>query len=227
MDKLKIVWNIVNSKIFLLLVSVVLTAFLKRESDSAERWENNYSISINTSDTLRDSNGKLITHNKTLRLTISELKQSNDSILLNMIKELAESRIRLRNADNMVMLSQSYSKDLDIEIMNRDSLIMILEESGPLKVDPVPIEYRKIPMLLVGKYEDEHTNAEILYQSGNWKLKYNATNKAYGVLYYQRDKVKWLLGLRLGQKRYWFDYKETNPNISTEVKFINIKRGKR
>jgi len=227
MDKLKIVWNIVNSKIFLLLVSVVLTAFLKRESDSAERWENNYSISINTSDTLRDSNGKLITHNKMLRLTISELKQSNDSILLNMIKELAESRIRLRNADNMVMLSQSYSKDLDIEIMNRDSLIMILEESGPLKVDPVPIEYRKIPMLLVGKYEDEHTNAEILYQSGNWKLKYNATNKAYGVLYHQRDKVKWLLGLRLGQKRYWFDYKETNPNISTEVKFINIKRGKR
>jgi hypothetical protein len=90
----------------------------------------------------------------------------------------------------------------------------------------MPVEVaKKFPPLIVGNYEDAFTKAIILYQSGNWRIDQSIVNEAYGVLYHQREKG--FLGLRIGAKNWWFDYKETNPSIKTNIKFINVKKGKR
>lgn len=227
MGWVKSIWDFVNSKFFLLLLSVFLTTFsgtmFKKwvsAKEDAKRWENNYSVSVRKSDTLRDKNGMLITRTQTLEMTIQELKQSNDSSVLDLLNKLRESQIRLRQVNEMVSIKQSYSKKIETEILNKDSLIRILQL-------PVELELKSEP-LLVGNYIDEFTSADIIYQGGKWKLEYNAINEAYGVLYHQREKVNFLLfNLRLGRKNYWFDYKETNPNIKTDVKILSVERGRR
>ncbi|MBN2617265.1 MAG: hypothetical protein JXR64_03010 [Spirochaetales bacterium] len=226
MGWVKGIWNIVNSKLFLLILSIFLTSFSgtmvkkwNEAKDDAKRWENNYSISIKSSDTLRDKNGMLITRTKTLEMTIQELKRTNDSSILNLLDKLRESQIRVKQVDKMIGLNQAYAKEMQLEVLNKDSLIRILQA-------PVELNEKETP-LLVGKYIDEFTSANILYYGGKWQLEYKCVNEAYGVLYHQREKIKLLFfNLRIGKKNYWFDYKETNPSISTDIKILSVERKK-
>lgn len=226
MEKLKLIWKFVNSKAFLLLLSAMLTlgsAYLtekwKQASQDADRWEDNYSVLVQKTDTLRDINGKLITRTQTLQMTIQELKRSKDAAVQEMLKELQNSKLRLAQVDQMLTVKQTYNKELQMEVLNRDTLIRVLQQPEALAA--------KAPEILVGKYEDEFTKADILFNQGQWKPKYNATNEAYGVLYHQRENIKWLFNLRLGQKNYWFDFKETNPNIKTDIKILSVERKKK
>lgn len=225
MKKLKLIWKFINSKAFLLLLSAILTigsAYLtdkwKQAKDNAARWEDNYSVLVRKTDTLRDINGKLITRYQTLQMTIQELKRSKDAAIQEMLKELKNSKLRLSQIDQMLTVKQTYNKELQMEVMNRDTLIRVLQQPEALN--------GKTTEILVGKYKDEFTKADILFKNGQWNLKYNATNEAYGVLYHQREGIKWLCNLRIGHKNYWFDYKETNPNIKTDIKILSVERKK-
>jgi len=216
--------KILNSKytpaVVILLLAVGLSysvrEIIKIKKD-AKRWENNYNIANNDNQFLELKNGELWHKQEVLKFNVRELKRSNDSVVSIFKKELSDASIRIKNITNILALSQQYSQQLETEVINKDSLIIILQK-------PIDTVY-SLPPLLVGKYTDKFTNAEIYYQNNSWLLSYKTINEIFGTMYYQRDKKKILFfNLRIGKKRYWFDYKESNPSVKTEFELINVER---
>jgi hypothetical protein len=224
---LKGIWELMNSKLFLLIVSILLTAFsgsivkwgLSKKAD-AVRWENNYNISNSESETLRNKAGNLYKRVELLQFTVGDVKRSKDSTVSKMKDRLSEQSIRIRQVNEMLIIRQNYSKELETKLLNKDSLIYLLQQPTDTA--------NELPPLLVGKYFDEFTSAKMYYQNDNWKLIYSARNEISGIVYHQRDKVDfWLFNLRIGEKRYWFNYEEANKNIKTNVDILSIKKGNR
>jgi len=224
---LKKVWDFLNSKLFLMLLSVFLTSFsgiaikqCNREKENADRWESNYTIEVLRNDTLRDQKGKLIIRTQSLKLTVEELKRSKDSAIIELLEELSNSKIRLRQVEGMITIKQDYNRRLEMLILNKDSLIKRLEMPEEISA--------KLPPLLISTYEDEFTKANIMHQGNKWILTQKITNQISAFLYHQRKKKKIIFfNLRIGKKEYWFDFKETNPSITTDLKLIEVKRGRR
>jgi len=222
MSWIKTILSTLNSKwtpaVVIMLLAVGLSysinQIIKIKKD-ANRWENNYNISNNNNQFLEMKNGELWSKQEVLKFNVRELKRSKDSIVSVFKEEAKDASIRIKNITNMLALSQQYTQEIETELLNKDSLIIILHDTVYTGYSP----------LKVGEYNDKFTKAEFYYQNNNWLLTYNTINKISGIMYYQRDRKKILFfNLRIGKKRYWFDYKESNPNVTTEIEVINVER---
>lgn len=230
---IKNIWSFVNSKFFLAILSIFLTAAVgfvldlaKKNKADAVRWENNYNVKVVKNDSLRDANGTLVVRTQTLEFTIDEIKNSTDSLVINLLTQLEASGIKVKQLETALVNTETFKQNLQSEILNLEKAIDYYKNFKPdsLKTKPGKV--------LVFE-ENSPWVKEKLYLTENmtWDRDLEIYNQSFFVLYWSRPgnnffqkTWSWVKG----KKDYYGEMKSLNPYIKNEPAIIQtVKRGKR
>lgn len=171
----------------------VLTASnsnLRIERDQAVQFSNSKDDSL-----IRFKNklGEEVVKTSVLNLSLSNTKKLLEDERLSILKHFNGVNKRLNNLEQVSKTEASYDKVIDVPILPS------VDSSG----------FRTFV------YRDSLNSVEGWIKPDSVKIKLHADVPIYSVLYWQRRKNKWLLGLRALAGKEWFDETmSTNPSVT-------------
>lgn len=230
---MKKIWSFVNSKFFLAILAGLFAAYgsiitqcARQSKEEAFRWEGNYNASITKYDSAVDENGRLVVTTSQLQLTMSDIKESNDSIINKLFDQLNASRIKLNRAEHMIYERDELNHTMTARVENMNEMIQILTKDtigGEMhKIEPIQSR------VLVLDYNTPFIKEQLYLNSDKtWSRDLKVYNESFVTVYWERPgknlfskSWSWVKG----RKRFYLDVKNTNPYLVSKPTYVGLKR---
>lgn len=212
--------------LYLIIVIIILAGslsasiyLLKVRTDERDRWENNYNTQVDTSNYYKDKAGhNAITINE-LQLTAKEVKNSTDSVIIELERENRNMGNKLRNTEQLLKIATLSTNTITLTL--RDTIIehdTIIQRVGDTTAK-------------TATYHDKWISIDALLFMNSLKLNYSFKDDLIISIGWHRERKNFFLWrwLGFGRKIYDCDIKSTNENTrityTKNVRFTG-KRGR-
>lgn len=200
------------SIILIIFIAILSIKYYKGETN---RWKNNYLSEINNVKQYKDINNILVTEKRILNLTLSELKNSKDSSIRFLLKELDAEKVKYKKLVALGEINSNTSLDVNIPFV--DSIIFLnFMDSDSVILDTIKI----------GFYEDKWVRLKTKKIKGEDSLKVEVESYHDYIVSVAWRKEGFFLFRWLKPKYYIVSVKDLNP-YSKILGIKTIKIGKK
>jgi hypothetical protein len=195
----------------LIVSSVVIALLWSRLSKVSTERDQAIEFSRSTNDSLItyvNKFGQEVAKTEVLQLSVDNARKLIEDERLSVVKYFNGINKRLNNLEQITTTEVEYSKEIDVPIL------------------PPADSAQKAAGIRTFVFTDSLNSVYGWIRSDSIKVNMHADVPIYSVVYWQRRKNKWLLGLRCGAGKDWFDETmSTNPSVTIKKRSnIQVKR---
>lgn len=198
------------------LYGIVMQTVSCNLSDKAKTYQNNYTVEVSKIKSYKDANGNLVSEKNNLLLTIDDLRNSNDSVIKQLLLQLDYSKLKLRKLEGATYIKSDAGYNFNVKSNKSDITLW----TDSVRIDSIKLETFKYS----NKWIEFDLSKRSDMDSANVKIKTYSELMIY-YSWYKEGKWRFRNIFSPRKKNLKTDVVDLNPNtIIRDIKAINVSK---